>query len=439
LNGNPCNPWSSENPNFPRKLAPVFLQYISERPEMTPSKREIKEGQNKKRKFKIMNKPKIIRLTFALASLVAVTIAFGQRPQLAVDGPQAPPQLRYNVIDLGDLLALGIDESGHIVGQTHFGADLHAVYWPNSQSPGVDLGNLPGFERSFATDLNPGGEIVGNVATGSFLFRPVHWASSQSAPVELPGVPEGFLGEAFGINPVGHIVGFFVPADFSSQQAVFWPNSNTAPINLLPVSIDLPHSLAFSINASGNILGAVADADFVEGHAAFWASSTSTPMALASPGGQFIYTYLNLIGRTPHGLNNAGSMVGYAFNADGSETRAVFWASSTSPAVILSTSGEFMNGDAQAISDNGRIVGAAYNSDFSDFHAFMWPSSTSQGIDLNTMITSDLGWELLFATDVNNRGEIVGAGIFNGALHAYVLIPRSEPTPRPRPTPAPRP
>jgi hypothetical protein len=35
--------------NFPRKLAPFFLQYMSERPEMTSSKREIKEGQNKKK------------------------------------------------------------------------------------------------------------------------------------------------------------------------------------------------------------------------------------------------------------------------------------------------------------------------------------------------------------------------------------------------------
>jgi hypothetical protein len=45
--------------NFPRKLAPFFLQYISERPEMTSpwragasakaAKREIKEGQNKRK------------------------------------------------------------------------------------------------------------------------------------------------------------------------------------------------------------------------------------------------------------------------------------------------------------------------------------------------------------------------------------------------------
>ena len=167
------------------------------------------------------------------------------------------------------------------------------------------------------------------------------------------------------------------------------------------------------------------DADFVECHAAFWASSTSTPVALASPGGEFIYTDIALSsgGTVAPGLNNAGSMVGYAYNADFSETRAVFWASSASPAVILSTTGEFSNGTAEGISDKGQIVGTAYNSDFSDTHAFMWPSSTSPGIDLNTVIPPDSGWELGVARSVNNRGEITGAGILNGAFHAYVLIP----------------
>src|SRR5262249_44703043 len=130
------------------------------------------------------------------------------------------------------------------------------------------------------------------------------------------------------------------------------------------------------------------------------------------------------------GLNNAGSMVGYAYNADFSATRAVFWANSSSPAVILSTTGEFSNGTAEGINENGQIVGTAYNGDFSDFHAFIWPSSTSQGIDLNTLIPPDLGWELVVARGINNRGEITGAGFLNGALHAYALIPVHSPLAR---------
>ena len=96
------------------------------------------------------------------------------------------------------------------------------------------------------------------------------------------------------------------------QRAVFWPNSNAAPIYLPELSNELPHSIAAVINASGNILGDGCDADFVECHAAFWASSTSTPVALASPGGQFIYTDIGLSGGVGSELNNAGRMVGFA-------------------------------------------------------------------------------------------------------------------------------
>jgi probable HAF family extracellular repeat protein len=375
-----------------------------------------------KGKIKIMNKPKIVRLTFALASLFAVTLTSGQSTRSAVDAPQASPQLRYTVIDLGPRVANAIGESGRIVGATLFGAEIHAAYWDNSQSPPIDLGTLPGFTLSSATDINPRREIVG--LAGIFpALRPLFWASSQSAPVELPGVPVGLFGIASHINPVGQIVGWFLSEDFSVQRAVFWPNSNAASVYLPELSNELPHSIAAVINASGNIIGDGCDADFVECHAAFWASSTSTPVALASPEGQFIYTDIGLSGGVGSELNNAGRMVGFAYNADFSETRAVFWASSTSPAVILSTAGEFINGGAEAISDRGQIVGNAYNSDFSILHAFIWPSSTSQGIDLNTVIPSDSGWELQHASDVNNRGEITGFGVLNGARHAFVLIP----------------
>jgi len=37
---------------FPHNLAPDFLQYMSERPEMASSKRGVKEGQNNRKKIK---------------------------------------------------------------------------------------------------------------------------------------------------------------------------------------------------------------------------------------------------------------------------------------------------------------------------------------------------------------------------------------------------
>ena len=96
--------------------------------------------------------------------------------------------------------------------------------------------------------------------------------------------------------------------------------------------------------------------------------------------------------------------------------RAVLWASSSSPAVVLSTVSEFTNTVAAGISDNGQIVGYGFNDDFSRSRAFIWPSSTSQGIDLTTFFPAGSNWDLdsTFAIAVNNRGEIIGGGSFNG-------------------------
>jgi uncharacterized membrane protein len=338
--------------------------------------------------------------------------------------PKAQPQVQYMVIELGGRRSNDISESGQIVGQKEFAPGLrHAAFWPSSQSAPIDLGTLPGL-RSTAVGMNPRREIVGYAFSADLsVERPLFWASPNSAPVELPGLPAGLLSEVYDINPSGQIVGQFFSADFSVDRAVLWPSSNAAPVYLPQLNENLPLSGAAGINASGNILGDSCAADFVECHATFWANSTSTPVALASPGGDFIYTDFVLPG---HAINGAGNMVGFARNADFSAERAVFWASSSSPAVILSTAGEFTNAVAAAISDNGQIVGIGYNEDFSRQRPFLWPSATSQGIDLTTFFPAGSSWDLdsMFAAAVNNRGEIVGSGLFtDGTVHNFVLIP----------------
>jgi uncharacterized membrane protein len=339
--------------------------------------------------------------------------------------PQAPPQVQYRVIELGGRRANDISQSGQIVGSKVFAAGpYHAAFWASSQSAPIDLGTLPDFPSSTAVGMNPRREIVGIAYSDDFSVEvPLFWASPNSAPVELPGLPAGLLSEVYDINPSGQIVGQFFSADFSVDQAVLWPSSNAAPVYLPQLNENLPLSGAASINASGNILGDSCAADFVECHATFWATSTSTPVALASPGGDFIYTDFVLPG---HAINGAGNMVGFARNADFSAERAVFWASSSSPAVILSAAGEFTNAVAAAISDNGQIVGIGYNEDFSRQRPFLWPSATSQGIDLTTFFPAGSSWDLdsMFAAAVNNRGEIVGSGLFSdGTVHNFVLIP----------------
>ena len=367
-----------------------------------------------------------LAVCLAMLELGSSAGADAPRRSFVTSTAPVPAQVEFIVIELGGRRANDISQSGQIVGSKEVPAPglFHAAFWSSSQSAPIDLGTLPDFPNSTAVGMNPRREIVGIAYSDDFsVERPLFWGSPDSAPVELPGLPVGLSSEVYDINPSGKIVGQFFSADFSVDRAVLWPNSNAAPIYLPQLSKSLPLSGAASINASGNILGDSCDAELVECHATFWATSTSAPVALASPGGEFIYTDFVLPG---HAINGAGNMVGYARNGDFSAERAVFWASSSSPAVILTTAGEFTNAVAAGISDNGQIVGSGYNEDFSKSRPFLWPSVNSQGIDLTTFFPAGSNWDLdsLFAVTVNNRGEIVGSGLFtDGTVHNFVLIP----------------
>lgn len=338
--------------------------------------------------------------------------------------PETLPQVQYMEIDLGGRRANDISESGHIVGNEELASGIrHAAYWLSARSEPIDLGTLPGL-GSVAEAISSRREIVGYVFNDdSSVEQPVFWANPGSTPVELPDLPAGLLSEVYDINSSGKIVGQFFSADFSLEEAVVWPNSNAAPVYLRQLSDEFPHSAASGINASGRILGDSCDAEFVECHAVFWATRTSAPVALASPGEDFIYTDIDLPG---HAINGAGNMVAHAYTADFSAFRAVFWASSSSPAVILSGLGDFTNTFAEAINDNGQIVGTGYNEDFSKERPFIWPNFTSAPIDLSTFFPAGSNWDLdsLFTAAINNRGEIVGSGLFkDGTVHNFVLVP----------------
>lgn len=357
--------------------------------------------------------------TLLLSLLTGMTIASGQG---------TPSQVRYQVIDLGaDGTANQILDSGRVIGSHNpGGTDRHAAFWPDTQSAPIDLGTLPGNQGSRGFGINTQGQMVGYDYIPNVVQHAIFWADSQSAPIELPGLPEGF-NNASDINRCGQIVGTATPPDESAAYPVFWSNSTTPARYLAEVSDQLPFGGAMSINAAGNILGDACRSDYSECHAAYWDSSTSTPVALASPGGDFVNTDVGLSGSflLAHALNNQGNMVGFAYNADGTKYRAVYWASSSSPALLLSTTKAYPNGSAEGINDRGQIVGTCYNRHLVASHAFIWPNPTHHGIDLNRLIDPNSGWEILVARSINDRGEIAGGAYLNGVAlgHAVVLVP----------------
>ena len=54
-------------------------------------------------------------------------------------------------------------------------------------------------------------------------------------------------------------------------------------------------------------------------------------------------------------------------------------------------------------------------------HAFIWEAGKM--MDLNKLIPDNSGWKLIIAHDINDKGQIVGEGIFNDESRAFMLNP----------------
>lgn len=53
-------------------------------------------------------------------------------------------------------------------------------------------------------------------------------------------------------------------------------------------------------------------------------------------------------------------------------------------------------------------------------HAFVYDGSLR---NLNQLLPAGIGWELIEATDINDAGQIVGYGRFQGRIRAFLLTP----------------
>jgi probable HAF family extracellular repeat protein len=76
--------------------------------------------------------------------------------------------------------------------------------------------------------------------------------------------------------------------------------------------------------------------------------------------------------------------------------------------------------EARAINVAGDVVGRGIP-DLGTSQAVLWRDGAA--VDLNTLITA-AGWILTSATGINDAGQIVGAGLRDGQIRAFLLTPQ---------------
>jgi probable HAF family extracellular repeat protein len=338
----------------------------------------------------------------------------------------ATTSFHYAVTDLGALdgysltFPYRINDLGQVVGWVRISQGRtpeRAFLWQDDKM--TDLGTLGG-NQSRAFGINSAGQVVGNSLTSNGNYHAFVWQNGAMTDLGTDGSDTDSA--AIGINNSGQIVG-----SSSSEQnishAVLWQNGGVTNLGTLRGD---NVSLAFSINNWGQIFG--------------WSYNRTYPSLY--PGTSRIFQWQNgrmrLLGNllTPNGygysrvtaINTRGQAVGYCGGYSGGSfpTPAFVWQNGT-----LTQSGD-LGGDYSAANDINRlgtVVGYSDTVGRDDStgldvginHAFIWRNGIMR--DLNDLLLPNSGWELFEATGINNKGQIVGNGAFNGQPKGFLLTP----------------
>ena len=296
----------------------------------------------------------------------------------------------------------------------------------------IDLGTLGG--ASAATAINASGLSAGWSLVGSQSVRAME--SDGAAPPR--SLAPSRQSRAYGINEPGTLVGVQYDV-YGRAHAAMWNGENEDGTELAGAD-----SYALAINASGVIAGAVSgravrittsgDVEDV-GVNAPWSSANAINgsggvagsaqlfngrfRAFSAPGDGPVTMIGTLGGSASYGqaINDEGWVAGGSTTVRG-YLHAFLYAKGNMQ--DLGTLGGTGNSSAYGINQRGQVVGYSNTRD-GQSSAFLWEGGAMR--DLNHSIAADAGWRLLEASAINDRGQIVGFGLFGGAQRAFRLDP----------------
>jgi probable HAF family extracellular repeat protein len=293
----------------------------------------------------------------------------------------------FSITDIGTLggasaTGYAISNSGIVAGFAENSSGTQSAFSYNGQ---LTLLPAAGALSSQANGVNSSGIVAGTVFTAAGAVGGI-WNGTVFSGIANPG------SYAMDINDQGWVVG--------AAQGDAFIDKNGALTNLgtLPGGT---WSAAYSLNETGQVAG-YGDTGSGNFHAFLW-TANSGMVDLGTLGGTSSYAM---------GINAAGNIVGSSTDSSGF-LQAFLWTHAGIQS--LGTLPGATSSMAYGINSSGSVVG------YSGGHAFLWANGIMT--DLNTLIPLGSGWELDAAYGVNDTGEIVGTGTYNGQSHAFLLDP----------------
>jgi probable HAF family extracellular repeat protein len=318
----------------------------------------------------------------------------------------------------------------------------------------IGLGTLGG-DDSYGRAINNRGEVAGYSWDSNGYLRAFRY--SGGAMQDLGSVTGTFgYSSGLAINNSGYVVGY----SFGSNgvQAVRFADGAVDDLGTLGAF----YAAAYSINDSGQIAGESTTSDF-ELHAFLYtggvmkdlgtlgggfssgyglsASGHVTGQSERSDGSVHAFRYADGVMEDLGDLaGHSGSSVGYAINDLGQITGQLETVDGGQYAFLYSNgvmqdlglhSGLYGYSVGLGINSNGDVVGSSFSYDDGHQRAFLYSGGVMR--DLNTLLPANSKWFLYEATGINDSGQIVGTGYYDGMSQsqAYLLNPTVTTVPEP--------
>ncbi len=241
----------------------------------------------------------------------------------------------------------------------------------------TDLGTLAGAPDSTAMGVNDRGDVVGQSGGHAVLWR-------DGRIVDL-GTLGGSYSTAVDVNERGDVVGYGQVAGGGGDHAFVWRGGRLIDLSPLP---GFSSSYAFAVNDRGDVVGtSVGDRGI---NAVLWRPDGTAVDLTAQTGLDEVTD-----------LDNAGRLVG-SVTPDGMNLYPALWYRGRT--TVLSD----RSGTASAINDRGEITGYFYGG-FGN--SFMWRGGRLTEISLLPDMPAASAMQ---AQGINNRGQVVGFGGFDG-------------------------
>jgi probable HAF family extracellular repeat protein len=292
-----------------------------------------------------------------------------------------------------------------------------AIVWQNGVT--TNLGKLPKGTYSEAWSINAQGVVVGEGDTGDGRPDPVLFRNGAVIDIDANSANA----RAIYINDAGVIVGDYLKGFdcVCGWSAVIWTERPDRPgrfdrLTLAPYpggDAKVRYGYATGANQGIQVVGWVQNS-LIGQLGAFWDNHVNHTLSLLQP---LPDQWTSLA----WAVNDLGQAVGASYGGLPGGRATLWLDDATHTPVDLGVLAGDTESTAQAINNLGQVIGTSMAAD-GTMRPFIWQNG--QMVELGSLLdATGADWVLQYVTAINNVGEIIGGGRYQGQPRTFVLTP----------------